>query len=82
MNPATAARVLAALGWLAGMALVLDGCLIAGLAVLCLAMAAAVTSRWWVAWLQGQWLAVRLRWTMRRIRSMTPEKTGSAVERA
>lgn len=82
MNPAVATRVLAALGWLAGMALVLDGSFIAGLAVLCLALGGAVTSRWWTAWLQGRWLAMRLRWTMRRIRSMTPEKTGSAVERA
>lgn len=73
-----AARILGAAGWLAGMALVLDGTLAAGTAVLVLALATAATSRWWTAWARGRWLGMRLRWKIRH----AVKTGGAAVERA
>jgi hypothetical protein len=73
MTLRSAARVLAILGWLAGMTLVLDGSLILGLGTVAVSVAAATALR-----LRGQhawaWLKAH--------RPRRTAKTGSALERA
>jgi hypothetical protein len=75
VTPRAAARVLAALGWLAGIALIVDGLpLPAALAVAVVMTAAGLA---WVRWGPGAWLALQLRVKLKRA-----AKTGGSLERA